>query len=117
MDNTEGSLTEEQKDIVIGCILGDGAMRKKTHAPLVMAVWCMDDGSKSRNAVYLNTQQFSQEEQQYLCNMLFAQWSIHATLNKDKIYTRIRISVASVPLFSSLVKPYMQKELLYKLPQ
>ncbi len=34
MDNTEGSLTEEQKDILIGVILGDGAMRKKTHALL-----------------------------------------------------------------------------------
>lgn len=34
MDNTEGSLTEEQKQILIGVLLGDGAMRKKTHALL-----------------------------------------------------------------------------------
>ena len=34
MDNTEGSLTEEQKQILIGLLLGDGAMRKKTHALL-----------------------------------------------------------------------------------
>lgn len=33
-DNTEGSLTEEQKSILIGVLLGDGAMRKKTHALL-----------------------------------------------------------------------------------
>lgn len=33
-DNTEGSLTEEQQSILIGVLLGDGAMRKKTHALL-----------------------------------------------------------------------------------
>src|SRR3989338_3193445 len=34
MDNTEGSLTEVQKEILIGVLLGDGTMRKKTHALL-----------------------------------------------------------------------------------
>lgn len=33
-DNTEGSLTEEQKQIVVGCLLGDGTMRIKTNALL-----------------------------------------------------------------------------------
>lgn len=33
-DNTEGSLTEEQKQIIVGCLLGDGAMRIKTNALL-----------------------------------------------------------------------------------
>jgi len=28
----------------------------------ILAVWFMDDGSKSRNAFYLNTQQFSDTE-------------------------------------------------------
>jgi len=32
--NTEGSLTEAQEAIIIGCLLGDGAMRCKTHALL-----------------------------------------------------------------------------------
>lgn len=34
MDNTEGSLTKEQKEILVGVLLGDGAMRKKTQALL-----------------------------------------------------------------------------------
>lgn len=34
MDNTEGSLTEEQKQIIVGSLLGDGAMRIKTNALL-----------------------------------------------------------------------------------
>ena len=34
MDNTVGSLTEEQKSILIGTLLGDGTMRKKKNAHL-----------------------------------------------------------------------------------
>ena len=34
MDNTVGSLTEEQKSILIGCLLGDETMRKKKNAHL-----------------------------------------------------------------------------------
>ena len=34
--------------------------------PIVLAVWFMDDGSKSRSSVYLNTQQFSIEDQNRL---------------------------------------------------
>lgn len=34
MVNTVGSLTEEQKSILVGCLLGDGTMRKKKNAYL-----------------------------------------------------------------------------------
>lgn len=34
MDNTVGSLSEEQKEVILGCLLGDGYMRKKTNAHL-----------------------------------------------------------------------------------
>ena len=64
-----GSLTDMQRSVIVGSLLGDGTMRCKANAllevnhlleltPLSMATWLMDDGSKSRNAVYLNTQQF-----------------------------------------------------------
>ena len=190
MDNTEGSLTEEQKQIIVGCLLGDGAMRIKTNAlleinhsfkqkelvdwfytnlhrfvrtepkirkgngnrlayrfttrslptftslyrqffsikgkkiiptslvlsPLVLAVWFMDDGSKSRSSIYLNTQQFSKEEQMLLQKMFKEQWGIETTLNKDKHYFRIRIRVSSVKKFVDLIKPYLLPEFYYKLP-
>lgn len=188
-DNTEGSLTEEQKQIIVGCLLGDGAMRIKTNAlleinhcleqkglvdwihsnlkefvgippharkgngrrvayrfttrslppftklykqfflngkkiiptdiilsPLVLAVWFMDDGNRSRTSVYLNTQQFSLEEQKFLCRMLYEQWDIESTLNKDKHYWRIRIRVSSVKKFVDLIAPYLLPEFYYKLP-
>lgn len=189
-DNTEGSLTEEQKQIIAGCLLGDGAMRIKTNAlleinhsqkqkglvdwlyailkefvitgpkvrkgngnrvayrfttrslpaftnlyrqffsakgkkmvptnlmlsPLVLSVWFMDDGSKTRSSIYLNTQQFSKEEQNLLQEMLKKQWGIETTLNKDKQYFRIRIRFNSVKRFVDLIKPYLLPEFYYKLP-
>ena len=188
-DNTEGSLTEEQKQIIVGCLLGDGAMRIKTNAlleinhsvkqkvlvdwiythlhefvgtapkqrkgnggriayrfttrslpvftdfykqfffkkkkliptnlilsPLTLAVWFMDDGNKSRSSVYLNTQQFSLEEQKLLRAKLYEQWQIETTLNKDKHYFRIRIKTSSVNKFIGLIKPYLLQEFYYKLP-
>ena len=33
-DNTVGSLTEVQRSVIVGCLLGDGYMRKKTNAHL-----------------------------------------------------------------------------------
>ena len=183
-----GSLTETQRSLIIGSLLGDGAMRCKANAlleinhsieqqqyvdwkyriladlvgtspkprrgnggrvayrfttlslpqltpyyrafycggrkivppiqltPLVMAVWFMDDGSKSRHALYLNTQQFSQGHQQLLIDMLKDQWGVCATLNRDKTYRRIRIAVGSVARFRSVVQHHVLPEFVYKFP-
>lgn len=34
MGNTVGSLSDVQQQVILGCVLGDGYMRKKTHAHL-----------------------------------------------------------------------------------
>ena len=187
-DNTEGSLTKEQKEILVGTLLGDGAMRIKTNAlleinhslnqkelvdwlylkfknfvitppktrkgngeriayrfttksckaftnfykkffknnhkiipeklkitPLTLAIWYMDDGSCCDKDIYLNTQQFSQENQQKLCSLLQRQHNIFATLNKDKIYTRIRIKKESVNRFMNLIRDHVLPSFHYKL--
>jgi len=181
-------LTEEQKSILIGVLLGDGAMRKKTHAlleinhsykqkeyvdwlyqkfihyvdtepkmrksngkriayrfttkslpilttfydsffqekhkiipdnltlsPLTLAVWYMDDGSRCDTDIYLNSQQFTQEEQEKLVSLLSEQYSIQASLNKDKQYKRIRIKKESVPRFMNLISPFIISTMRYKL--
>ena len=43
---------------------------------LSLAVWFMDDGSKSRPAIYLNTQQFTVDEQNRLIFLLKDQFGI-----------------------------------------
>jgi len=189
MDNTVGSLTEEQKSILIGCLLGDGTMRKKKNAHLEinhcyqqkilvdwifskfkclvgtkpkwrkgngkreayrfttlslpsltpfydkffsqgkkiipdrlnlnglsLAVWFMDDGSKSRSSIYLNTQQFTKIEQLKLINLLKNNFGIESTLNKDKKYFRIRLRTKSIKKFINLTKPFVLKEFKYKFP-
>jgi hypothetical protein len=86
-------------------------------APLTLAVWFMDDGCKSRNAVYLNTQQFDETSQKTLLRLLREQWGIEGALNRDKQYHRIRLTVDGTKRFAKLVDPYLLAELRYKLPQ
>jgi hypothetical protein len=85
-------------------------------SPLALAVWFMDDGCRSRNAVYLNTQQFDVAGQQMLLSMLEWQWGINGPLNRDKCYHRIRVSVDGTRRLSRLIEPYLLPELRYKLP-
>ena len=94
------------KKIVFGNIVLD---------PLTMATWFMDDGSKSHNALYLNTQQFDLDSQHKLISQLFNQWGIEATLNKDKIYHRIRIKTSSTPRFKKIINPFVLSIFHYKL--
>lgn len=183
-----GSLTEVQHSIVVGSLLGDGAMRRKANAlleinhcfeqrayvdwkyqhlidlvrtapkaqisngsriayrfttlslkeltpyhaafyaggvksipafeltPLALAVWFMDDGSKSYRTVYLNTQQFDVPSQERLKAQLLSQFGIKVTLNRDKAYYRLRMAVDSVARFRGLIEPYLLEEFAYKLP-
>jgi hypothetical protein len=188
MDNSEGSLTELEKQVLIGCLMGDATMRKKKNSliefnhsfkqrilvdhlygifcrfvltppsaragngwriayrfttrslavfnyfydwffpngkkliplnlkltPRVLAYWIMDDGNKSYRAMYLNTQKYKKVDQQRLIEKLEAM-GIHASLNKDKIYWRIRISTFSVPKLKRLVWPYLLPQFYYKFP-
>ncbi len=86
-----------------------------TLDPLVMAVWFMDDGNKTYNALYLNTQQFDLDSQRKLMNQLFNQWGIESTLNKDKIYFRIRIRTSSTPKFKKIIQSFVLPMFYYKL--
>ena len=190
MGNTVGSLSEVQRAIVIGSLLGDGSMRCKTNAlleinhsfdqrgyvdwkyghlaelvrtppkarsgnghrvayrfvtrslpvltpyfdlfyedggkrvpeevelsPLVLAVWFMDDGCRSRSSVYLNTQQFDTRDQLRLLRLLHEQCGIEGALNRDKSYHRVRISVSSIGRLVAMIEPHLLNEMRYKLPQ
>ncbi len=89
---------------------------KNIHiTPLSLAVWFMDDGSKCRTSdVYLNTQQFSHNDQMKLLNIL-KEFNLEARLNKDKIYTRIRFIKSSLPKFRTLISPYITPSMKYKI--
>jgi hypothetical protein len=83
--------------------------------PISLAVWYMDDGSKcGTSSYYLNTQQFSIEDQQKLIEYL-RKFGIESKLNKDKEYWRIRMIMSSVPNFINLVQPSIVPSLQYKI--
>ncbi len=190
MDNTVGSLTQEQKSIIIGSLLGDGYLRvvpgrknafleinhsisEKDYVdwkhqefanlvksppkarkgkgkriayrfftkqypeitklyqkfyqdrekivpnlklnPLIIAVWFMDDGSKSYRTYYLNTQCFDYQSQKRLIQMLKEQYGIESSLNRDKKYYRLRIKQSSAERFKTLIQSYIIPTMEYKL--
>jgi len=183
-----GSLSDIQQQLVLGCVLGDGYLRKKTSThlqithsikqkeyvdwkyqilknlvntpptvyegnagrvgyrfftrslpelnpfydrfysngkkkidktitltPLTLAVWYMDDGSKSYKSCYFNSQSFDLTSQNYLIDAL-NMLNIEARLNKDKIYSRIRVLTSSTPNLMNTIGPYVIKSMRYKIP-
>ena len=183
-----GSLSEFQQQLILGSVLGDGYMRKKTNAhlqithsikqkeyvdwkygvlrnliltppkpykgngnrigyrfftrslpeitfiydifyrnkvkivpsvlkltPISLAVWYMDDGSKSGGSCYFNTQQFDVTSQVNLLKSL-DKLGIKASLNRDKEYLRIRVFSLSTSLLSDLIQPYVIASMQYKIP-
>ena len=83
--------------------------------PVSIAIWYMDDGSKSRDSdVYLNTQQFSLMDQKKLLNCL-RKFGIKARLNRDKKYYRARILKESIKGFMNIIAPCMAPSMKYKL--
>ena len=190
MDNTVGSLTQFQRSIIIGTILGDGYLRifpgrknvlleinhsynQKEYVdwkykilenvsasppkarkgndrriayrfyskqlpeltelyklfykngrkiipdnllldPIILSVWFMDDGSRCRDCdIYINTQQFTAEEQKKLIFAL-AKLDLHAKINKDKNYYRLRFLKLSVQRLMSLVSETIIESMRYK---
>jgi hypothetical protein len=90
--NPVGSLTEEQKEIIVGTLLGDGYMRCKTNAHL------------------------SFKQQNFLIKNLFKNWKIESHLNKDKQYQRIRLTLKGTKVLKELIKKYIIPSMEYKLP-
>ena len=82
---------------------------------LMITVWFMDDGSKTYNTYYLNTQRFSRETQLRLIRILKEQFGIKSSLNKDKIYYRLRIYQESAEKFIKIIKKYLIPSMRYKL--
>ena len=82
---------------------------------LMLSVWFMDDGSRCRESdVYLNTQQFDAESQSILLKSLL-EIGLHATLNKDKEYKRIRFLKESIPRLFEIIKPHIIPSMYYKI--
>lgn len=83
--------------------------------PLILAVWFMDDGSKSYKTYYLNTQGLDYLFQKRLIKILKDQYKIEGSLNRDRKYYRIRIKTKSAPRLKKIIGPYVVPRMRYKL--
>ncbi len=85
--------------------------------PLALAIWFMNDGSKSNNTIRIATNSFSYEENLFLCYVLKEKYNINASVQssgKNKGFI-LYISTKSVVDFIRIVKPYMLPSMYYKL--
>jgi recombination protein RecA len=89
----------------------------KWMTPLSIAVWYMDDGSydKKSNCIF-STESFDEESLLEIVK-IFQAFEIEVRPNKDGMSrTRLRIRSRCLNKFFELVKPYIQQNMLYKLP-
>jgi hypothetical protein len=71
---------------------------------------------KNNKAVYFNTQGFSLQEVEMLCNILNTKFKCLAKPVKKKGKHVIYISSKSYNTLRGLIYPYLIKEMLYKFP-
>ncbi len=90
-------------------------------SPFSLAVWVMDDGSRNRKALFLNTQGFSVSQQKRLQNCLKTNFGLNSTINshsyyKGRKYYRIRITTQDTQHLFNLVKEFLLSSMRYKFP-
>jgi len=90
-------------------------------SPFSLAVWLMDDGNKNHKAVFLNTQQFSKQEQEFLRECLLGNFGLESKINKHWVYKgkqlyRIRVDTKSTKRLYELVKDFLLPSMQYKFP-
>lgn len=90
-------------------------------SPLSLAVWLMDDGNRNHDAIFLNTQYFTLDEQKILIEALARAYKLNATINKHSISNgkqlyRIRIDTESTKRLRRIVERYILPQFRYKIP-
>lgn len=87
----------------------------KFLTPRTLAIWFADDGCLAGNYAILNTQCFTIPEQTILQKWFRKKFSIEATLNKDRLTYRLRMSRKDTEKFQSIIRPYVPESMHYKL--
>ena len=81
-----------------------------------LAYWAMDDGGKSRNNFYLNTDSYTLSEVELLIKVLKDNFDLNCTYHKrGEDRYRIYIKSDSMDKFRCLVTPYFHESMMYKL--
>ncbi len=97
----------------------------KKLTPLGLALWYMDDGSlifqknndgkiESRKA-YINTQNFSFEENQLMVLYFKEEFDINCKIHKDKTYYRLYFNSSEIKKLIGIIEPYIIDSMRYKI--
>lgn len=97
------------------------SIKELLEDPLSLAVWFMDDGTKSGESIFLNTQNFTRKEQEGLIECLKENFGVEGRINihshwEGKTFYRIRINTSSLERFFGLLEPYILPQFSYKIP-
>lgn len=87
--------------------------------PRALAFWYMDDGlikSKQSKGLILNTQSFSFNEVEKLCEVLNSKFRLISKPRRQRDGWQIYISGRSYERFRELVDPFMHSSMMYKIP-
>lgn len=76
----------------------------------------MDDGSRDKNALLINTQAFSIEENIWLTECLWVNFGIEATLHVDKGKPRIYVPKKANARLFELIQQHLIPSMRYKFP-
>lgn len=79
--------------------------------PLAIAIWFMDDGSKSKNTYTIATCSFNEEDIKRIINYLYINYDIECTIHKSNV---IYIKNNSSKIFRNLILPYLCESMKYK---
>ena len=80
--------------------------------PLALAIWFMDDGSKSKSSYNLYTNGFSSLDTILLKNILYDKYNIKCNIWKNNV---LYIKSESKDIFTKLIKPFIHESMEYKL--
>ena len=84
--------------------------------PRMLAVWFMDDGSKtSHRSFTINTHCFSTEEQLRIVEVLKKCFDISSTIVKDRTKFKISIGSYEYEKFVYLIEPFIIPTMAYKI--
>jgi hypothetical protein len=87
---------------------------------LALAVWFMDDGNAKRQneityGLNINTQSFTREENEYLCDIFRRVWNVTCTVQLNNGKWRLYVLKRDVESFSNIVSPHIVPSMQYKL--
>ena len=81
----------------------------------LLAYWIMGDGSKSGNAIILQTQSFTVKECVFIISILIHKFNLNCSLHMQRNQPTIYISAKSVKKIKSKLYPYFLSSMYYKL--